>query len=102
AIAAAQQAARHEPPRATGGPPIWFLFTLPLIKPINEIGRYPAGMAEQGALHGRIERVHFLGGWALLLLFGLHVAGALKHQLIDRHRELARMGIGRIRPRASA
>jgi cytochrome b561 len=34
-------------------------------------------------------------------MFGLlllHVGGALKHQWIDRHAELARMGLGSVRP----
>ena len=33
----------------------------------------------------------------VLALVLLHVAGALKHQFVDRERELARMGIGRVR-----
>ena len=33
----------------------------------------------------------------LLALLVLHIAGALKHQFVDRQRELARMGIGRAR-----
>ncbi|MDR3416782.1 MAG: cytochrome b/b6 domain-containing protein [Nevskia sp.] len=46
------------------------------------------------------ERLHDLfGGWhtalgyALYLLFGLHLAGALKHQLVDREPELQRIGL---------
>jgi cytochrome b561 len=31
----------------------------------------------------------------MLVLLVLHIAGALKHQFVDRERELARMGIGR-------
>ena len=31
----------------------------------------------------------------MLLLLFLHIGGALKHQLIDREPELARMGLGR-------
>jgi cytochrome b561 len=31
----------------------------------------------------------------MLALLLLHVAGALKHQWVDRQRALARMGIGR-------
>jgi cytochrome b561 len=36
-----------------------------------------------------------LGARILVAALLLHVAGALKHQWIDRHDELARMGIGR-------
>jgi cytochrome b561 len=93
--AAAAQVARGEEPRRTGGPPIWFLFKLPLIKPINEMGRQPEDVPAQQKLHDQFDTLHWLGGWTMLTLFLLHVAGALKHQFVDRHRELARMGIGK-------
>jgi len=35
--------------------------------------------------------VHALGGWALLALLILHVGGALKHQFMDKEKELQRM-----------
>jgi cytochrome b561 len=47
-------------------------------------------------MHECFVGVHEAGAWFLLGL--LHVAGALKHQWIDKHAELARMGIGRVRP----
>lgn len=34
---------------------------------------------------------HGAGGWAILILSGLHVAAALKHQFIDRDNLIARM-----------
>lgn len=86
-----------------GEPPaIWLLVTLPFIRPLHEIGREPAGLPAQRAVHGRIDTVHQIGGWSMLILVLLHVAGALKHQFIDRQRELARMGIGRRRMRSAA
>jgi cytochrome b561 len=48
-------------------------------------------------MHERFVGLHEAGGWILSGLLLLHVAGALKHQWIDRHAELARMGIGRLR-----
>jgi cytochrome b561 len=51
----------------------------------------------QKAMHERFVGLHEAGGWILSGLLLLHVAGALKHQWIDRHAELARMGIGRVR-----
>ncbi|SEN25189.1 cytochrome b561 [Sphingomonas gellani] len=84
-----------QPPRKRGPVMIWGIFKLPLIAPINAMGRTPEGVPEQRELHERIEGAHLLGGWIMLALLVLHVAGALKHQLIDRRRELARMGIGR-------
>ena len=94
ALAAEQRAASGQPPRKGDGPLIWGLFTLPAIGPVAEVGRTAEGLPEQRALHERIETFHLLGGWLMLALFLLHVAGALKHQLIDRRRELARMGLG--------
>lgn len=40
------------------------------------------------------RRTHELSGWLLAALLGLHVAGALKHMLIDRDATLARMVTG--------
>lgn len=39
--------------------------------------------------------VHALMGWALLFLLLLHIAGALKHQWLDKKPILYRMGLGR-------
>lgn len=89
------------PPRPRGPTMIWGLFTLPLISPINEQGRTAQGVPAQRELHERIETTHLIGGWLMLALLVLHVAGALKHQYVDRKRELARMGLGR-RDRAMA
>ncbi|WP_375390991.1 cytochrome b [uncultured Sphingomonas sp.] len=82
-------------PRRRQAPMFWGVVPVPMIGAINEIGRTPDRVPEQRALHERIETVHSLGGWVLLALFVLHVAGALKHQWIDREPELARMGVGR-------
>ncbi|MGR3466256.1 MAG: cytochrome b [Shimia sp.] len=38
--------------------------------------------------------VHYTMKWILLALLALHIAGALKHALIDRDRTLARMWFG--------
>jgi cytochrome b561 len=84
-------------PRRRGPTVIWGVVPLPMIGSINEMGRTPAGVPEQHELHERIERFHAIGGWVMLALLILHVAGALKHQVVDRRRELARMGLGRAR-----
>ncbi|MCE6953108.1 cytochrome b/b6 domain-containing protein [Cereibacter sphaeroides] len=39
--------------------------------------------------------LHVAFGWSMILAIGLHVAGALKHQLADRDETLARMAWGR-------
>ena len=46
-------------------------------------------------VHDLFGAGHYYASWALYALVGLHVAGALKHQLVDRHRELQRMWPGR-------
>lgn len=40
------------------------------------------------------KTVHELLGWALVLILGAHIAGALKHQFIDKDRTLGRMWFG--------
>lgn len=95
---AAAAAARGEPAPIPRKPPlVWGLFPAPMIGPVADLGREPAGVAEQAAFHEQMEGVH--GKVALLLLFllALHVGGALKHQFADREPELARMGLGRAR-----
>ncbi|MDO7843920.1 cytochrome b [Sphingomonas immobilis] len=83
-----------KPPRPRGPTMIWAVVKLPLLAPVNTIGREAEGVPAQRALRARIETFHMLGGWAMLALVLLHVAGALKHQVLDRQRELARMGLG--------
>lgn len=97
AVEAQELAQEGRTPHANGAPPIWFLFTLPLIEPIQRIGSEPSGLPAQRAVHARFDTAHLLGGWSMLILALLHVSGALKHQFVDGHRELARMGIGRMK-----
>jgi cytochrome b561 len=58
--------------------------------------------ATKKQIHDGFGAAHGLSGNILYLLVALHVAGALKHQFIDKDRELARMGIGRSDPKATA
>jgi len=80
-------------PRPRGPTMLWGLVKLPLITPINELGRTPEGLPEQREVHERTETFHAIGGWIMLLLLVLHIAGALKHQFADRQPELQRMGL---------
>ncbi len=59
---------------------------------IAAIQNLPAGPKE--ALHGQLFALHVWAGYALYALVALHILGALKHQFIDRHAELQRMGLG--------
>ena len=76
---------------------IWYLFRMPVIAPIEAIGKEPGGVAPQHLLHEEFAAWHGVGGYLLLGLLVLHIAGALKHQFIDRQSQLARMGIGQRR-----
>lgn len=42
-------------------------------------------------LHGAFGALHEWAGYVLYALFALHVAGALKHQIIDNEKQLQRM-----------
>lgn len=76
---------------------LWNLVPMPVIAPVEAIGKEPGGVAAQGVLHEEFAEWHGVGGYLLLGLLILHIAGAFKHQFIDRHPEFARMGIGRRR-----
>lgn len=96
------------PPAAPGTAPatapkprqtmVWGVIPLPKIAPIARLGDGPDGEAKIKEAHETFEARHGLIGWILLGLLVLHVGGALKHQLVDRRRELARMGLGRAQP----
>ena len=68
---------------------------MPMSAPIEAIGAEPGGVAPQRVLHDEFMEWHSVGGYLLLGLLILHIAGALKHQFIDRQSEFARMGMGR-------
>lgn len=87
-----------------GSPPrrrqtmIWGVIPLPKIAAIKNIGNQPDGEAKLKATHELYEERHETMGWIFLFLLILHVSGALKHQFIDRRRELGRMGVGKAAP----
>ena len=51
--------------------------------------------ATKASVHEFFEKAHGIDALILYALVTMHVAGALKHQFIDKDRELARMGVGR-------
>jgi cytochrome b561 len=65
------------------------------LPPIGFISRWQDPF--QRAMHERFVGLHEAGAWIMLGLL-LHVVGALKHQWMDKHAELARRRIGRVRP----
>lgn len=82
------------------GPPrlmkVWNLFPMPVIAPIEAIGKEPGAVAAQHVLHDKFAEWHGVGGYLLLGLLMLHILGALKHQFIDKQSEFARMWIERV------
>jgi len=55
----------------------------------------PDLVAKNPALAETLSEVHESLAWILILLLILHIAGAVKHSLIDRRPVLYRMGVGR-------
>jgi cytochrome b561 len=69
---------------AAGFPLVWFgVVPLPDFVPVSE------------ALADVLKPLHKYSALAMAALVVLHVAGALKHQLVDRDGLLQRMGVGR-------
>jgi cytochrome b561 len=61
----------------------------------------PSWAGKNVALKDAMSGVHLATSWVIAAAVALHVAGALKHAVIDRDGLLARMGIGRsTRPRS--
>jgi len=95
AAAMADAAPQPGPPPRPRQTMIWGLFPLPKLAPIARIADQPDGEAKIKATHELYEERHEIAGLIFLALLIVHLCGALKHQLIDRQRELGRMGISR-------
>jgi cytochrome b561 len=54
----------------------------------------PAWGSNDPALKSFFSASHLMTSWVLLVAVALHVAGALKHALVDRDGLLSRMGLG--------
>lgn len=59
------------------------------------LGQRIPGIPQDAALSERFAAFHSIGWWALAAVIVLHVAGALKHQIIDRDQTIARMTHGK-------
>jgi cytochrome b561 len=55
----------------------------------------PSWAGKDAVLKEALSGVHLVTSWTIVVVVGLHVAGALKHALVDRDGLLSRMGIGR-------
>jgi cytochrome b561 len=96
--ALADAAPQPGPPPGPRRTLIWGVIPLPKLAPIVNIAKEQDGQAKLKHAHELFEARHEAVGWIFLGLLILHLSGALKHQLIDRRRELARMGIGKPEP----
>ena len=80
-------------PRPPGtGIRIWVFTDIPRISVLQQ--NPDAGYRR--ILHDFFLDLHHLSAWILAGLVVLHVVAALKHQFVDKHAELARMGIGKL------
>ena len=73
----------------------------PLNFPTSHFGLFDVPhlpVPQSAAIAGAANSAHAIGGYTFLVLIALHVAGALKHHLIDRDDVLTRM-IPFLRPR---
>ena len=66
------------------------LYGLWIVPPYTPFSRLPAG-PDKAALHDSLVSTHSAGAWIMLALLLLHLGGVLKHQLLDRSPQLARM-----------
>ena len=58
----------------------------------------PAWGRNDPALKEFFSASHLVTSWVIAAAVALHVAGALKHALVDRDATMARMGLGRRKP----
>ncbi len=71
----------------TGIPTLFFgLFQWPHIAPLAD-----ASLSAKKAMQESLGQAHGAAAWVILALLALHVAGALKHQFIDKEHYLVRM-----------
>ena len=76
---------------AASHPNLWFgLFEWPRLAPVMALDP-----ATKKSVHDIFGETHEIAAKILYVLFFVHVAGALKHQYIDKDREIARMMPGR-------
>jgi cytochrome b561 len=74
----------------------------PANRPLDFFGLFPVPqlpIADSEATSNAFSSLHILMAWTMLALAALHIAGALKHHLLDRDDVLARM-LPLVRPRS--
>ena len=77
--------------KAADNPNFWFgLFEWPRLGFIMAMDA-----ASKKQVHDVFGEMHEIAGFILYFLVIVHVGGALKHQFLDKDKELARMGLGK-------
>jgi cytochrome b561 len=66
------------------------IYGLWMLPPYAPLTRIPAGAAKT-VMHDNFVLTHTVGAWIFVALIALHVAGALKHQFLDREPLVRRM-----------
>jgi cytochrome b561 len=74
-----------------------------LLTPLPKLW-FVSGLAlpDKVVAHDQAVLLHQIGAWILMGLLVAHVAGALKHQFVDRHAQFARMWFARSAPEVEA
>jgi cytochrome b561 len=77
--------------KAADNPNFWFgLFEWPRLGFVMDMD-----VATKKSVHDAFGAMHEISAFILYFLVVVHIGGALKHQFLDKDKELARMGIGR-------
>jgi cytochrome b561 len=76
----------------------YYFFVLPVPK-IGPIADTPPDVKQ--TLHKKFVQLHESGAWIMVVLLAAHVAGALKHQFIDRRPQFVRMSFGGVQSAGS-
>ena len=72
--------------RRGAGAELWFVMRVPKLAFLRDLP-----MTAKVAAHDQAVLAHQIGAWLMIALLVAHVAGALKHQFIDRQPQFARM-----------
>ena len=69
----------------------WGFIPVPAIAVVQRIGDAPEGLAAQKVLHDEFADWHSIGAYLMIALLLLHIAGVVKHQILDRQASITRM-----------
>ena len=76
------------PPNPARKLQFWGIIQVPFFRPLLQMEPI-----SQKILHDQFVVMHSIAAWAILLTLVLHIAGVVKHQVLDRENILSRMAI---------